>query len=173
MSINQYDFIQRQMNFLNIMSASYLAKKPFVVYRNPFQSKLTILVQQNSELHKFSGQDGFCFVDFYQQNPIVIPFDKAIIHEFEIVLKAKIHPFFNLTETQETKQRFKNLVQTALDSIQQNNYQKIVVSRPIKVNFESDIQAVSKKLVTHFPEAFTYIFYHPNIGCWIGATPEL
>ncbi len=49
----------------------------------------------------------------------------------------------------------------------------MVLSRREIIDLQNfDIVSVFAKLVLTYPTAFTYCWYHPKIGLWMGATPE-
>lgn len=51
---------------------------------------------------------------------------------------------------------------------------KTVISRTIHVSCpDVDWIKVAERLFDRFPEALCYVFYHPVLGAWMGATPEL
>jgi len=49
----------------------------------------------------------------------------------------------------------------------------VVLSREEVVNITKfDINIVFERLLQSYPTAFVYCFFHPEIGLWLGATPE-
>jgi isochorismate synthase len=64
-------------------------------------------------------------------------------------------------------------VRKGLEAIENNQFQKVVLSRKELVDLiDYDLETVFKKLIYNYPSAFNYCFYHPKIGIWFGATPE-
>ncbi len=72
-----------------------------------------------------------------------------------------------------SKDDYLQLLQKAIAEIEMKQLGKIVVSRYRKEKYRLE-EPVSffKKLAKKYPEACAYLFYHPEIGCWMGATPE-
>lgn len=161
------------MNFAVKINSLYQNQKPFVAFRRPFENQMTLLVQNSDVLHAFSGQMGFCFVDFSSQKPIVFPLQDSQVDQYDIDIVDENFNLLDFKESHEASRNFKVLVDKALQEIHQKGFQKIVVSRALQVDFYTNLAPLSAQLFSHFPEAFVSIVYHPQIGCWVGATPEL
>ncbi|MFT3793261.1 isochorismate synthase [Flavobacterium sp.] len=81
-------------------------------------------------------------------------------------------PSFPIPSTKE-KKPFEHLVDKGIAAIHRNEFQKVVLSRSETVKLENfDAIATFKKLRNTYPAAFTYCFFHPEIGMWFGASPE-
>ena len=70
------------------------------------------------------------------------------------------------------KNHFENIVQKAITSIQNGDFEKVVLSRKIEIEKKIDLIETFFRLINRYPTAFRSFFYHPQIGCWMGATPE-
>ena len=59
------------------------------------------------------------------------------------------------------------------DKIIHSNLQKVVISRKQKID-KQDFNALDtfKRLGSKYATAFVYLWYHPKVGMWLGATPE-
>ena len=65
------------------------------------------------------------------------------------------------------------LVSSALDTINATDLEKVVLSREFKFNLESSNPIeIFKTLAQTYPSAFTYCWFHPETGFWLGASPE-
>ncbi|MCU0447532.1 MAG: chorismate-binding protein [Microscillaceae bacterium] len=75
---------------------------------------------------------------------------------------------------QEEEIQFKNLVKRGVEAIQNKVFQKVVLSRVKAVDYPTnfDIWLTFKHLCALYPRAFRYIFHLPQIGTWMGASPE-
>ncbi|MDN5203227.1 chorismate-binding protein [Fulvivirgaceae bacterium BMA10] len=78
-------------------------------------------------------------------------------------------------ETQSTsKDQYIEMVRKAVGEIAENKFEKVVPSKiklvPLDQNFE--IIEIFEKLCEAYPNAFISIVSHPEIGTWVGATPE-
>ena len=53
------------------------------------------------------------------------------------------------------------------------SYKKYVVSREELLDIsEFDLVELYKKLLSSYKNAFVYVWFHPMVGLWLGATPE-
>jgi len=70
---------------------------------------------------------------------------------------------------------FKALVSRCIDKIKSSGILKIVPSRHLDVDIPSGFDALEIFLTLNhkYARSFNYLFYIPNVGMWIGATPEL
>ena len=95
---------------------------------------------------------------------------KAVLPEDDVNLNKNIQiNSIDLT----AKENFETIVQKAIDFINRGDFNKVVLSRCELIDLNDfDLTAVFEKLVYAYPTAFTYCWYHPKIGLWMGATPE-
>ncbi len=78
-------------------------------------------------------------------------------------------------ESFSTKNDFKNLVQLAIDHIQDGKFQKVVPSRKETIVLPDDFNLPETfiKLTKQYPDAFVSFFSVPGKGTWLGASPEI
>lgn len=146
---------------------------PFVLYVKPNENKLKGLFQQDDSLHTFTNQKGFVFASFDGEKQIVITkedsesFSEIIQWEADYTIAS-----LKISSTVEQKNAFESLVEKAVEVIKQAEFDKLVVSRKIDFSNQIDVFQSYKNLVKKYPTAFCYLFFHPKIGMWMGATPE-
>lgn len=63
-------------------------------------------------------------------------------------------------------------VRRAVADIRKGCLQKVVLTRRFSVPFEGGPLQLFNRLMPTFPGAFRYLWYHPEYGCWAGASPE-
>jgi isochorismate synthase len=70
---------------------------------------------------------------------------------------------------------YRNIVSKSIEAIKAGEFQKVVLSRPKQVALPDNFEAVSvfQKLNTSYQTAFVYLCHLPEIGTWMGATPEI
>lgn len=146
-------------------------QKPFVCYVKPNEIVWNLLVQQTDEIIEFSNQAGFVFMPFHEGKQVVIPFEgnsfsQGNIENFE---QKSSENFISETNQKET---FENLVAKGVSAIKQGEFDKVVLSRKIILKEQISIVETFQNLISSYPTAFRYLFFHPNIGLWMGATPE-
>ena len=149
---------------------------PFVVYRKPNKKSVSAL---------FSTIDSLTFTNSFTESGFVFaPFDntkKAILFSLEnseyINEKTSLDTLIsddkknNLDE--KSKKNHIKLVDKTIKEIKNNDLKKVVVSREELVAL-SDFNLINvfQKLLSNYKNAFVYIWFHPKIGLWLGATPE-
>ena len=146
-------------------------QKSFVCYVKPNETVWNLLVQQNDEIIEFSDQSGFVFFPFHEGKKIVIPFEGNTFLKGNLnILEQK--SVANFTSESNQKEAFEDLVNKGISAIQQGEFDKVVLSRKIVLKEQISIIASFENLIVTYPTAFRYLFFHPKIGLWIGATPE-
>lgn len=73
------------------------------------------------------------------------------------------------------REEYMNLVAGAVEHIREKNLSKVVVARNKVIDRPADFdpEAFFKRLCSEYTHAFRYMLFHPSIGFWIGASPEL
>ena len=72
-----------------------------------------------------------------------------------------------------SQQMYSELVQSALSSIAEKKLRKVVLSRRKEVAHSKQSIQLFMQLSELYAHAFTYIFSAPDLGVWVGASPEL
>lgn len=65
------------------------------------------------------------------------------------------------------------LVARAVALLKKGSLEKVVVARRFSVEAPEDLLAAYFELLRWYPDAFGYFWHHPEIGTWMGASPEL
>lgn len=120
----------------------------------------------------FKGKSGFAIFPFdgTQQGGFLIP-DKPLINDSN----SSFHP--SATENPRIDGEgsdFKIAVSKGIEEIRRGTVQKLVLARketirPPSINIGHNLL----QLVKWYPQAHITVFYLPNNGCWISASPEL
>jgi len=148
---------------------------PFVLYKKPRNTTFKGVFQRDNELHfvKDFKRKGFVFAPFNKDKPsVLIPPDYVLedaIHDNEIEITLAHNP---VVEDQKERQAYQTLVAKAIETIKANDFKKVVLSRRVEVPFEGDSINLFLKLIHTYDNAFCYLWYHPKVGLWLGATPE-
>ncbi|WP_374540464.1 chorismate-binding protein [Flavobacterium sp.] len=150
----------------------YFSKKlPFALFVKPNQVQLNGVFQNTDELVEFSGQKGFVFSGFYNTKDVVLPFDSCEVIQENWSYEKQYQERIYFSDSEGVG--FKNLVQKGINAIVENQFEKVVLSRKIEIPNDTINSIESfKNLVNTYSTAFRYLFYHPQIGLWMGATPE-
>lgn len=154
----------------------FVSQLPFVLFCKPNSLKIVGVFQQNNQLFELNDatESGFAFVSFDGKQRYYLP-----ASECNVIVDKNNQSDFHLSKEvtvsfdENTKNSFENLVANGIQAIQNNQFQKVVLSRKELISVPNfDIVSVFKQLVFNYKTAFNYCFYHPKIGLWIGATPE-
>ena len=147
---------------------------PFVAYHKPAAESLHILTQDNDVLHHIHDytEQGFVMAPYSHSRPAVlipgIPEATAlIVKKKKVVFDTPVFP-----DDVHEKNAYKKMVAQAITQISAGSLIKVVLSRKQKIPTALRPLTVFEQLVNSYPEAFTYIWYHPKVGLWMGATPE-
>jgi isochorismate synthase len=165
------------MDFFKIIEKHYQEKIPFVVFHKP-NSKNIILVTQNDNESYFWESDidsGFIFCDFLGSKKLLLPKEKCntYFQKVSSLSFASLNLLENVNKNSNHKADFEKLVSVALTEIKSRNFNKVVLSRKeIQDNATVNLEVLFSRMVSNYFTAFSYCFFHPLSGLWIGATPE-
>ncbi len=159
-------------------------KKPFVVYRKPNDDYLNALFQNDDRLFISEDylQSGFVFAPFNNKDKTVLmPFNHCESFEFKITdkqidvkeKKSVNHKIELSIKSDSDKQKHIELVKKGINFIKNGRALKVVLSRSEEVVSQNlEITKIFKKLIYKYPSAFIYVWFHPKVGLWMGASPE-
>lgn len=177
----------------NLQTVCLKQNIPFASYRLPLDKEVITLVQHHSLPEKLSSiQNIDEKVGF-----VVAPFDETIEHgtcflnpdciffsdEIEAVYIQKLsenNRFLSVEKLSEkdiqtsTSTEYINNVEAAKTAMAEGKFHKVVLSKIRLEKLDDDFVAVDffLKLCDKYPHAFVYLLQLPEVGCWIGATPE-
>ncbi|WP_456424265.1 chorismate-binding protein [Lutibacter sp.] len=167
--------------FIHEILRFYKEKSPLVIFRKPNETNLKAYIQKDKEVHfldSFNAQ-GFIFAPFNKnEKKVLFPINKCSVltsksttdTDLEII---RSNTSSKVSSNKKSKEKHIQLVQKGIDFLKNNNVKKVVLSR--KETIESTnftIENTFKKMLNNYKNAFVYLWYHPSIGLWMGATPE-
>jgi len=145
---------------------------PFCGYRKPGDTLVRAIFQSNTTVcHTKGFQDsGFVFAPYHlNNNAVFIPEDSVLVTNFEGIFKE---PILRTKFFEEDYESYLNLVNTAISDIRETPLEKVVVSRKISSELRKSPLTLFTTILESYPNAFCYLWHHPKIGTWCGATPE-
>lgn len=160
------------MTILSKIKLQLEQKLPFALYVLPNQNTICGIFQKDYSIFDFKDQSGFIFASFDDNKKNVIPLESSYFMEEEFSFDPVNQIEDLVVFSQNEKNHFENIVQKAITSIQNGNFEKVVLSRKIEIEKKIDLIETFFRLINRYPTAFRSLFYHPKIGCWMGATPE-
>ena len=149
---------------------------PFAIYKKPDSDTVVAFFQKNNTLFTVEDftENGFVFASFDGSQTVLIPENQSekISVSFD---KKEVEIHQNQIESinLEAKSNFEILVAKGIDFIKKHDFDKVVLSRKETVTIaDFQLEATLEKIFYLYPSTFSYCFYHPKVGIWLGATPE-
>ncbi|WP_318308231.1 chorismate-binding protein [Flagellimonas crocea] len=156
----------------NRVETSFKDRLPFVIYRKPQENDIFGVFQTDAEHHQpldFT-EKGFVFAPFKEGEQTVLVTPDTFWKSSYTREEAENTSDISLDDS--GKEVHIQLVKNGIREIQKGRLQKVVLSRKIEVPLTKSPINVFKTLLNKYPNAFGYLFYHPKVGTWCGATPE-
>ena len=167
---------------------------PFASYRLPLDEEVVTLVQHHSlperlnSLENINQNVGFIVAPFdnfssehgtYFLKPDCIFFSDQI-EPIYIQKLSENNRFLSIEKLKEkeiqttTSSEYINNVNAAKTAMTKGEFNKVVLSKVRLEKLNDDFVAADffLKLCDKYPHAFVYLIQLPEVGCWIGATPE-
>lgn len=171
--------------FFEQITIQLSANLPFVAYRKPNTTTIKAMLQHNDALYSLVdfSESGFVFAPFDSHEvTYIMPLEHSKIIDVEFVaddlLEHDIHKksvsanVVNVNSEVDKQSHIKRVVD-CIETIKSGICSKIVLSRREQLEYlENDPITIFKRLLNRYPTAFVYIWYHPKVGLWLGATPE-
>ncbi len=149
---------------------------PFVIYKKPNAIVVQSFFQKTSASYSCNYlEDGFVFAPFSKEHQtFFLPRKESDCFEIPLPKQTEISTNNRtVTSNKNAENQHINLVEKGIKSIEQQEFQKVVLSRKEEILLaDFDVFTYFQKLVSHYASAFVYVWYHPKTGYWIGATPE-
>ncbi|UYW02362.1 isochorismate synthase [Flavobacterium agricola] len=149
---------------------------PFVLYAKPNSQKLIGYFQQDYQIYSTINytDSGFVFAPFDGEENIFFSIENCEVVTDSIAdLQVDFAVFNDVQPSQAVKQNHMQLVQQGIDAIVNNEIKKVVLSRKETLAItDMNFLLYYKRLLKAYPTAFRYLFFHPQVGFWMGATPE-
>ena len=150
------------------------ADSPFVCFRLPNENQISLYYQKDNELHHTEDLNcsGFLMAPFDKNTKVpFIPDQYAEKFEYKRPISpAPSTPELDLKPS--NKEFFIDLVSKALDAIEKGQLKKVVLSQTQEVKSSRGIVPVFQDILNSYPLAMVYLWHHPLVGTWFGASPE-
>ena len=150
-------------------------KLPFVIYRNSESNLVKGIFQRNNSLYyaKDYRESGFVFAPFDAQKEIILLRCDAHLkaERREAMISQNERVSLKLDESQ--KKFHIDLVEKGIAEIRKGKFQKVVLSRKVEADCTASPIDLFQRLLGNYENAFCYLWHHPKVGTWLGATPEI
>ena len=161
---------------MNKVAAQYAKKLPFVMYRKPDEGLVRIIFQNDDQLYYVNdySETGFIFAPFETDNPTVLlrsdekfKVDRPLSEKRKGAIKSL--PDIDLTQ----RRVHIDLVKKGIGAINKGLIEKVVLSRKMETDRIAPPIDIFQEILRRYNRAFCYLWYHPKVGMWLGATPEI
>lgn len=145
---------------------------PFVVYQKPNDITVKCLLPSTTGIVYTSNftESGFIFSPFESSNKTIL-FSNENSKEV-LYVNDKTKPQQNLKLIKDGRETHLQLVNKAVREIDDGKLKKVVISRKITTKTQKEVFNLFEQLLNIYPNAFKYLWFHPKVGMWLGATPE-
>ncbi|WP_422079836.1 chorismate-binding protein [Ulvibacterium sp.] len=163
------------LELMDKVSAQFRDRLPFVVYKKPNQAQVTALFQKDNKLRSVQDftETGFVMAAFEWEPTLLLQVDEKHGAEFDLGAFPNRKKNREIDVDIRQKRLHLDMVQKSVAAIQQGDFKKVVLSRKIEVDFSKSPLDLFLNLLPSYPNAFCYLWFHPKIGLWLGATPEV
>ena len=164
---------------------------PFVSYRLPLEEEVVTLVQHHSlpdkvaDLNDVADKAGFVMAPFTTQDhqtwllaPDCVFFNDEI-DDIYIEKLANNNRFLDLAKSAcqlqtSSLEEYTGNVATAVAAMESDEFHKVVLSKVRVEKLSDDFRSEKffQKLCAKYPHAMVYLLHLPEVGYWMGATPE-
>jgi len=166
--------------FFEHLQKQYLGALPFVAYRKPGNPEVKALLQKDTKVYHATefSESGFVCSPYNVDEPaILIPLESSDFNEigsYEMKYSNGENTFQGtFIDGSEKKEHHLDLINRGLDVIESGSIKKVVLSRKEIVPLSGNEPfTIFQDLLSNYPLAFVYIWFHPKVGLWLGATPE-
>ncbi len=147
---------------------------PFVAFRYPSKKKIHLYYQKENSILKTTNfkESGFVFAPFLNEDSTIYIPDT---YHKKIAYNPSNDKLFSINKGFEAnnKKEFIASVEKAINEIHSKNIYKVVLSRQQKIKGKNAIPIKTfENLLSLYNNAFVYLWHHPKVGTWLGATPE-
>ena len=162
------------------LDTQFANQLPFVVYSRPINALIKGWLQEDDTLHTTDtfSESGFVFAPFDIHNKSILLPETHCEHftvEIESELQLEVVKSQKLSNSDEKdKNTHIDLVLNGISEINNGTLDKVVLSRFEEKELTTvNPMTIFKRLYNTYKNAMVYCWYHPKVGLWLGATPEL
>lgn len=164
------------LNLLDRIEQHYKNQLPFVAYRKPNDEQVRLILQNSPELHYLIdyGESGFVFAPFnLNEQSVLLRKDAFFTESIQIKERVRNSVPATVKEDDKVKDSHLKLVQKGIRAIKDGHLEKVVLARQVEVNTTKGPVELFQNILSLYPTAFCYLWFHPKVGMWLGATPEM
>ena len=164
------------MKELDRLVDAWQESSPFVLYRLPGENRLHYSILKESNPGQSGDGKGFVWAPFQGDPLIFLCVQPRTIEAEELRTQVDLlsnQGTLDYELLDENPNEHIDILKSALVELQASRLEKVVVSRIVHVKTESHPLLLLWRALQRYSNAFCYWFYHPEYGCWLGASPEV
>lgn len=162
------------LNILEKIKLQVTNNLPFVLYSDFGQSIIKAIFQTNSQtfIVKDFNESGFVFSPYNLiNNSYIIPTEFSERQEYNFLKSERNKKYLKFSDND--SKNHKILVNKAVNYIKESDLKKVVLARSLKLKYHKlNLIQFFFDVVEAYPECYNYLWYHPQTGYWLGASPE-
>jgi isochorismate synthase len=166
-------------SFFDKITEALDKKLPFTAYNQPESYEIKGFFQRNDDLYFTNNysESGFVFAPFDKaKQAILFPLSEShfcITTFSDISIDENNSHLKLISNSNNEKSTFVSLVQKGVEFLKKTGVKKVVLSRKELIKTSHfNIEETFKNLLMNYRSAMVYVWFHPKIGLWFGATPE-
>ncbi|QLG47164.1 chorismate-binding protein [Costertonia aggregata] len=162
-------------DFLKKIEEQYHNNLPFVVYRKPEDNEVKAVFQHNDHTHKVVdyAETGFVLSPFESSDAAILIYpDETYSSTYRVNVEEKTLKLKNTPYSDKDEEFHIQLIKKGIQAIKKGDFKKVVLSRVLQTTYKAPPVTIFQRLLNNYSAAFCYLWYHPKIGLWLGATPE-
>lgn len=149
---------------------------PFVIYRKPKESLVNVMLQKDDQIHYVEdySETGFVFAPFdSNQSAVLIPSEIKFSAYYGSNSESEMIEDNDFRVDISQEELHLDLVKKGISQIEKKAFRKVVLSRKIIEECITEPLDLFQNLLLSYSNAFCYLWFHPKVGTWLGATPEI
>tara|TARA_B110000211_G_scaffold65958_1_gene76030 strand:- start:20 stop:1078 length:1059 start_codon:yes stop_codon:yes gene_type:complete len=165
-------------NFFETINTLLSENKTFFCSRLPNSKRLTLSSGNTKKIPRSKIKGNGIFIMPFNEKNLGYKINPSFVYETKIEhkLNSNKNSLISLKEfiKNEDKESYKLSIEKLIEEIRLGKLSKIVFSKKITLDYSDSNQiTIFKNILDLYSEAFCYLFYTPNEGFWMGASPEL
>ena len=158
------------ISFFEEIEQHYQNKLPFVVFRNPNETKLTAFLDLGTSAN---SETKFIVSPFDTSDYFTIHSHKILDIDYNSIHSTSKSDEIEWIDLEIKKNNHIELIGKALSSIQTSLLKKVVLATSLEFDGASKSPfTYFKTILSKYTNTFNYLLFYPDYGVWMGATPE-
>jgi isochorismate synthase len=166
---------KKQKTLLRVLREHFGKNLPFALYKKPGVMHINAILQSDKALNTELDVErpGFVMAPFHPSGAPLVYLRPDALYQCKYKSGKQTLEMSQPIPNSVGREIHMNLVVEAKEKIESQRLEKVVVSRRFSIPLATDPFTIALGMMQAYPDAFTYLWHHPEAGTWLGATPEL